>query len=610
MNKQKKYISNILHIEADKLKNEHISYFYTKFPEWCCNVTDPPLFEGIKEFDFLTPIEKLATYYDNTENSYYTELLKRLKKQKSLSKPNTISNFNNQDIDQMLIQYIACRPNIQILTTYPDTKNTDIKKLISNDYHIYATKNLKISTNLLSNLIFLLNAKTKEYSDIASIKKFSNTFKSPEITVFVLEKKNNTTSKLSSSNTQYHLTTDFAQSKELSQVFFNENSWKFLELQSLERFISFHMRACRIIVNTFKNFIYQEIHPLDRLRFLVLSGSLLYSYGLRPCSDIDGFIQNYPKTNIVTDDFIKKVNHYLLNPDTKFPIVDFYMKDNPISTWKDFWDDWHKEWTGHIGAKNFSEITHDPSKHFYYLGLKFIILDAEMYRRFKRARVRSYADIIATNEILGTKYKLPPIPEIFMLKDEDIKIDNVKQLDEIINSISKALFYRFRIKKSSQEIIELIPNYNKFYKKISQQSLPNKIKIKPKSILPKSTITPIDKPSTKKTIDKPLDKPSTKKIIDKAVDKPLDKPSTKKTIDKPLDKPVDKPSTKKIIDKPVDKPVDKPSTKKIIDKPVDKEVDKAVDKPVKKIIDKPVDKEVDKAVDKPVKKIIRIKVIR
>ena len=118
MLKKKEYLSKLLKIKINTIKDEHIKYFYTKYPEWCCNINDPPLFENIKEYDYLTPIKNLADYYDNEDNQYFTNLLKNLNKKKFNKK--TIANINNPDIDQMLLQYINCRSNCQILTIYPE----------------------------------------------------------------------------------------------------------------------------------------------------------------------------------------------------------------------------------------------------------------------------------------------------------------------------------------------------------------------------------------------------------------------------------------------------------------------------------------------------------
>jgi hypothetical protein len=465
MNK-KKYIANILNVDESNIKNDTLKYYYTKFPEWCCDYDEKIMFDNIGDYEFTKPIKLLSQYYDSDETKYFGNLYKKIKKYENIKKYIN-SSKEDEDIDQMMLQYTKCKNKMNIMSLWSKNDKKDIIKLLNDNGKIYYIKTIKMNYNGLINLMYFLNAQNKDLKKVDDIKNFlsqcnfkENVENSFDIILYESSKK------IPIEKYKYHITEHFYQTVEEAQIYFCKNSRDFMERQILERFISYDMRRCRILINTLKKWIVDNIDPIDRMRFLLLSGAILYSYGIRPCGDVDAFIQHKPE-KAITKNFQKIIEENLLDENTKFWFVDFYTK--PYKTWKDFWNKWHVEWAKLFGAKSIVDATYNPKFHFYYMGLKFLILDGDIVRRLERGRPRAFADIIGINTVLKTNIKIPNIPDEYWVMGEIHKIDTIDKLNKFIFSIIIALKKRFRIYMNEDEIKKLIPNYKEMYNKLTNK---------------------------------------------------------------------------------------------------------------------------------------------
>jgi hypothetical protein len=111
-----------------------------------------------------------------------------------------------------------------------------------------------------------------------------------------------------------------------------------------------------------------------------------------------------------------KIEKYLINDNKKFPFIDAY---SPNLKWLDFWGEWHPKWANDFGAKNMLETIHNPQYHFYFMGVKFIILEAEISRRNLRSRPSAIADLIMIDKLMNIKVNINPI-ETKIIKDNKV----------------------------------------------------------------------------------------------------------------------------------------------------------------------------------------------
>jgi hypothetical protein len=246
---------------------------------------------------------------------------------------------------------------------------------------------------------------------------------------------------------------------EISMVLFNYNSILFLENQLTERYIKLFNKSIYKRLILFKKFLYKHIEEEYYDKFIITGGTLLSIYGLRKSNDLDLIISNYPKkTNTKLNKeklltFNKEINDNFISNTRKNKHWDAIY---PSLKWKTIYKKFHKEWANSVGANNILQCIHDPRYHFYYLGVKFIILDLEIYRRKIRNRPASISDLIGINYYLKKKIIIPPIKKKYKyIFDNDVKEIIVDKL-EFIKTVNFHLRNKYNITISISKLSKLI----------------------------------------------------------------------------------------------------------------------------------------------------------
>ena len=464
MNEKKDKLLKLYKVNDSDIKNYHLSYFYLDYPIQCCDFKNMnPYFNNIKPYQYSLLAKKMFFAYKNVKpNNFFIKFINEISKiNEQIIKPK-----NNIFLNQFILTYSQCRPNCKILTKFPNCNYSDSKIqeiLEDRNYMIYAIKKIQLSTKAAHSLIYQMYAYHYKLKKMNHIEKYCEKIgwiggdDDRYITVFLIEQKNNTNrSNRGTSNKRMlipycHLSDSFMNTIVLSKTYFNENSIKFLHTQLLDNILSNRFKKCNILLNSFVNYLFKNIELFDIDKFMVISGSVLYSHGLRQCSDVDFFINNNPNI-FKTKNFVNKIEKYLLNENTKFFFTDGYTKLIPNLYWKDFWVDWHSEWASTFGASNMIETIYDPKFHYYYMGIKYLIIDAEVNRRNLRGRPNALSDLIAYNKLLGKNIKINPV------KKETIKDDVVTKTTEskFLSVLKWSLQYKYQIKMSIDELKKIV----------------------------------------------------------------------------------------------------------------------------------------------------------
>jgi hypothetical protein len=257
-----------------------------------------------------------------------------------------------------------------------------------------------------------------------------------------------------------HIITNPYQVVDLSHSLFNWNSIAFLEQQILYKFSKmFAMSGSGTgggfhFLNNIKKYMIQNIAPEDKERFMITGGGMIFAYGLRRPQDLDFFINKYP-TKKYTHGFDGLIEADFINEETK---VEEWDAVYPPLKWKDFYEEYHAEWAGTVGGKNMLQCMIDPRYHFYYMGLKFITMELELYRRNTRGRPAAVADMIAIMEYLDYKIDILPIAKKVYIKypgqeEAELVITNE---DKFISTVVYKLRLRYGIIKTKMDIKKMI----------------------------------------------------------------------------------------------------------------------------------------------------------
>lgn len=430
---------------------------------------------------------QLSAHATYTETDYFREELKEIS---TLTATGVLKGVfecpaDNPYVNNCVLNYIRSRPNSRLAfmfqTQSDDTDatnnyNTPIPDLVTTlaanrALDVITYKTLTLSPSAALALVYQLLASSSapirggfvglcKYAaaqlDIHIDPKLDWPLKdhggrSVSVTVLVVETTNPSVLSgiVRGSGLPHFMVTQFPRVAELAGTVFNQNSLDFLNTQNLKRMMSFSnaTNTCGRNINIFKRILYEKFTPLYRSKFLVLSGGMLYIHGLRYCSDVDFFVSNYPEhtgpRHMQMDAITER---FFLDEITRPEIFDGYMPDK---RWKQFWPEWHSQWAGTFGAKSMIECIHNPKYHFYYMGLKFIVLQAEINRRNIRSRPAAVADLLMMQRFLGLDFAIDPIKPEVVRSERRIKRTSQNQF---CKTVQYKLWEKYKVRYTADQI--------------------------------------------------------------------------------------------------------------------------------------------------------------
>ncbi len=443
-NKYKEYLALKLGVPKYKIKKDNLPYYYSKWPELCCRYNLKPVSEEVGPYEFQKAVKILVDYYKDVQADYYKNLYKEAKKYKDGE--SILEIKPNQKLDQIVGEYIRFRPNTRIITLWPNAsgKLNELLKLLNEHGHVYYIRKFNLNYNAAKNLIYQIYGDTHRLSTIPKIeeklkyigwkKDGVSNFK---IVVFDHQSDVPISGSMAPLKQQIrkiwmpeseegemrgddyvHINDNFYLTVEYCKLFFNRNTLLSLHYQNLEKHLSKGMTKCRIYINTVKNWIIRNVHPIDYDRFIFMGSTVLYVYGIRVCRDVDGLLSPRPeesKTPLLED----KIRKSFFTFETKFFFADIGMQDTDM--WKESWDEKDKPWFDSIGIKYRDELIFNPENYFYYNGIKFVTLLINSKRRIIRRKVSDFGDLLQIEKMTNIEIKYPKIPDEYT-KEEFVKL--------------------------------------------------------------------------------------------------------------------------------------------------------------------------------------------
>jgi hypothetical protein len=298
---------------------------------------------------------------------------------------------------------------------YTKTLNIDYKQGANLVFHLYLTTNRNKNTNHIN-----YNTEAKGWD------KYKNYMKKKVMVLFYEYEGNQ--SDISGSDAFFkteirniwltddkrpydiiHINDFYSETIDNSSLFLNENSLKVLKTGNVFS-VAYHTNeeVCNQI-NSYKKVLTNKFSLLEQERFILTSSFVLFTYGVRKFNDLDGMIMSTPEPN---DNFKEKYKlHFDIEGKNYQPYIDITMKGTRL--YEPYITKFKDKIANIMGANSFEDMIMDPKYHYYYFGIKTIILPFELIQKAHRFRPKSNVDIIMTGELINKKYKLPFIPEIF-----------------------------------------------------------------------------------------------------------------------------------------------------------------------------------------------------
>jgi len=428
-------LSQKLGVKKWKINKQTLKYYHTKQPELCCKYNRIPI-DNVDPYEFHKAISILNDYYKDIKCDYYTKLYDA-----SINLGEDILDIKpNQTLDHIILNYIKFRPNTYVITLWPNAqgKLIELKELLAKHGHVYYVRKFNLSYNAAKNLIYQMYGDMYRLSTVDKIEEKVEYlgWKKDEIKSFkiVIYDHHDSNIKISGSKSPFktqirniwvlehkdmrgddfvHVNDNYYQTVEYCQLFFVRNSLIALNFQNLEKHLDKNMEKCRIYVNTIKKWIVENVHPIDMERFLFFGSTILYTYGIRVCRDVDGLVGHIPIKS-KTDYLAGKIVKYFYNRKTKFFFGDLGMKGT--KAWDDKWDQKDKAWFKLMKIEDRDEMIYDPKNYYYYNGLKLLTLKNNAMKNMVRRNYHDYGDLIQIEHTTNLEIDYPPVPEKYTKK--------------------------------------------------------------------------------------------------------------------------------------------------------------------------------------------------
>ena len=456
-------ISKLYNIPQQNIKNEHVKYYYLEKNNQYRPFNIKPMFNDIKEFAYFDPITMLREYH--SKNEYLESICNEITNgniinsdmQNNKMKLNEILNITTEHKENILIEYIKCRPNIFIITIWnPVVAIIDeIAKYLEKNGNVYYIKKKKITGKIYKNLMFwyydeftynerlvFINKKL-EYIDVKNEKDeydigfivFDNVKNLPlagqgsqfkrTIRDFILN-----LSKLDKNkyrgNDLVHINDMFYQSIEYAELIFNKNNIESLKDQNVDSFTNEVMSESNVKYQTLRKILYTDLSLLELTRFIIIGGCGFYINGIRAFNDLDGaFIDILPNESVK---LIAYVENMFINNKTKIPFVDVGIQES--TTWKEKWTDVNNTIIKKLNIINFKDVIINPINYIYFQGLKIVTLDFEILRKIIRNKTQDHIDFCMIS-ILNSNYLKKYLIPTKEYRDDINDIININSYNDI-----------------------------------------------------------------------------------------------------------------------------------------------------------------------------------
>jgi hypothetical protein len=418
-----------------------------------------PLFDNIKPYDYLSVANKLHKYYKDTKVDIFNNLVNIAKKTEK--KPIIIPTIT----ESLLISYYAsCRTEAK-LTIFSNVINSNTLNIIlGEDRKVYSIKPLRLKYHDAFSLFYQLHLLRDDFKTFNELKIFvDNLFKIRNELYLIAVVYEGTDLKCTCRFS--YTSKNFKEMIENTKFIMNDNSINNLSKIFVKNYFNPKFAECFNYLKTLKKYIDDNILPIDRPRIMIYSSAILFIFGIRPCQDLDVYI-NWIPIKGENKNFSNKLIKLVSNNSNKLDFIDMAFKGQ--GEWvkggkKEYLDEWFLvDWPNLFGAKNMQEVVFDPRFYFEFMGLKFLTLDGDIARRKCRSRPASYADLVAINYYLKLKVDIPPLPlEYYKVSGsgKKEKLDTLKKMIDFYKNIQYKLLNRFGLKYSIDRLIELIqPN--------------------------------------------------------------------------------------------------------------------------------------------------------
>jgi len=372
------------------------------------------LFNDIEEYNFIMPIHKLYSIFNNPYlkhlSTYTTSDMKALH----------IYNYMElNERDNIMLLYLKCFKNIAISILEGDA---DKNKLKIDEYKlngVYYIKTLHLNKKEYENLLFILEYKLNYQSRIQKIDSL-NISEDNNVTFVFYKSTNlnelNELNELNVFNTQI-----------FGELILNQNNLHRLKHQNIRNIATPFFSKSNLYINTLKNWLYFNLTPLERERLILFGDIVLNSYGVKAITRIEGVFITLNKESEREKNILEQMYNVFSNIDSKFCFTNITVEHSSQ------YNKYHKKIIdkikNKIGIDNILDLVTNSKYFSNYCGLKLLSVELNMSWFNEQTDLQRDTDITLTN-IINKNILSRFVPSQYLHK-LNIKKINKKKLTRI-----------------------------------------------------------------------------------------------------------------------------------------------------------------------------------
>jgi hypothetical protein len=427
-NDMKDKIGKLYKVSEHRVHNQQIEYYHTNYNTMFRPVNlIKPMYENIKEYDYMEPIKKLNIYFKNEKTMYYKNIVETVIIPEIKEPLHIYDIVDPIDRDEIMLQYIKCRNKCFVITVWPTAtkKINEIVSYLNSKGNIYYVKEIDLSKDGIRNLMFMMYDEFTTSEKLIFIEKkleyigcnscsnkvafiiFDNVQNhklAGQGAPFKKEIRNKVAEIINKQNVWgndlIHINDYFYQTIEYCQTILNDNSINLINNQDVRRYTGEHMRESHLKLQTFRNWVYTNMTIEERTKLCLMGSTVLYAYGIRKSNDIDGILisNTSSEVNSTTNESEAEaelnealyINFY--DKKSKFPFADIGIEGSKY--WRESWTLKNNNIYNAFQISAFADIVANPRYHMYFQGMKLYLLDHEIVRKILRHGEQDYADFI------------------------------------------------------------------------------------------------------------------------------------------------------------------------------------------------------------------------
>jgi len=434
----------------ESFRGEYLEYFPGRSDRWDVTFKMRP-YKSVRKNDFISVANRFIRYYKSVK--YFGKLRDEAIKLLGNVGKDGVLNVSGFDYDRDLLvyYYLRCFERLGYFAFYGDDWDGEKLGGIFRKFGLLVEREVYLSKKEMDGVLFWANCEKGVYR--GSVEK-------GKVLVYFIDKGNDydierilEEVRLNFGEKKFDYGEGYDNVINYAGVIFSGSTIEYFREVDMRRFLRIQNGAGKLLLLGTRNYFVKNFEEMDLERMLYFSSIIFYLYGLRRPSDIDITCYDRP---MPTGNLLKFFEEYGTTGRELLGVGDVSVRG--YGNWvvggkKEYLGGWFgRDWPNYFGADGYEDMVYNPRYHLRIMGMKILVMRADLERRRRRYRPAAYADLLGYNFFMRKKVEILPPPEVFNVHGKEECYDTKKKKDALVGKIQFYLKIKFGIKMDKIQI--------------------------------------------------------------------------------------------------------------------------------------------------------------